>query len=132
MPFYFQTLFLGRKNRHYQFSFDNHLPSSSNLQKWSKQKQFMIQNKRAIKPRWRKWIPKRSQNPWQINRLTKTKLYLFRYLKKFNNKYKQYNFYQQLKQTNWKKFKNVWQKTLFIFEKKKNFLAQTLTKIIYI
>jgi ribosomal protein S4 len=56
---------------------------------------------------------------WQNKRITKKHILVFNYLKKFNNKYKQYQFYKKLKQVNWTSKNSFWQKTNMLFDKKK-------------
>jgi ribosomal protein S4 len=82
---------------------------------------FCLKSRRPKKPTWRRWVPKKAKNFWQLNRITKKNLYLFRYLKKFNNKYKQYSYFQKLRSQKFVilKHQTAWQKTSLLLEKKK-------------
>lgn len=119
-----QVRFLGRKNRHFQFLFSN--PTNLRVK-------FAVQQLRTKKTRWKKWAPVSPKNFWQMNRITKKNVYFFRYLKKFYNRYKQNQAFQKLNQISWKSYKNFWQKTSFLFEKKKKkLLSQNFKSLIYI
>jgi ribosomal protein S4 len=89
-----------------------------------------LQSKKK-KPRWQKWVPKQPKNYWQNNRINKKLTFIFRYLKKFNNNYKQFAYYQKLRQYNWIKLNsNFFLKKNFLYEKKRKQLYYTSSKIV--
>jgi hypothetical protein len=111
----FLNLFLNTRSKHIKLS--KKFKSNKVL---FKIKARLTRHRLYRKAKWSRFVLKRPKNYWQFNRITKKHISLFRYLKKFNNNYKQFRTFQNLNQISWtlNKF-SFWQKTTFLFEKKR-------------
>ena len=97
-------------------------------------KSVMVTKTRPYIGPWRQSNPQQPTNPWQWKRINSKHYVLFRYLKKFNNRYGIYARYAKLQQVSWRDLgAGVWQKTNNLYEKKKRrLLSLGITKgIVY-
>ena len=111
--------FLLKKNRKLQIKRLLHLNLQLNL-KISRRKKLV-----GKRWRWRKYVPKKARFPFQRQRITKKLCFVFRWLKKFNNQYKNFYHFQKNKQYSWSFLNQHMYKTSFLLNKKKKRLLMS-------